>query len=144
MPTSLFKSLVLGLILALSQPTFAQENEMDPAETYTLFCGSSKALSAWAKANGQNVTTADLREMSEQRSPLLNVLKNGERAIQDLLTEGSKSDTGPFGAILTCGMIVQLKSEILAKGCYDLKTNKPVRDSGGILACENLMARLPK
>lgn len=144
MTIQLFKSLALTLLLTLTTPANAQENEMDPAESYTLFCGSSKALTIWAKANGQKLTSDDISEMVSQRAPILDVLKNGERGIQRLLAEGSKTDTGPFGAILTCGMIVQLKSEILAKGCYDLSTNKPVRDNGGILACENLMARLPK
>lgn len=142
---SILSLATLAFLIASALPAQAQEeSEMDPAETYAMFCGSRAELTAWAKSKGQKITKSDFLELSEQRSPILNVLKNGKRAIKQILDEGDKSDTGPFGAILTCGMLVQIKDQVLQKGCYDLSTNKPVRDAGGIKACEDLMSRLPK
>ena len=71
-------------------------------------------------------------------------MKNGKAGIQRVLQEGEAQDTGPFGLIIACGLINELKVDIKKKGCTDLATNKAVKDNGGIAACEEVMASLPR
>jgi len=40
-------------------------------------------------------------------------------------------------------MIDQMKNEIKAEGCYDLKTNTAQKDNGGIKACSELLKKIP-
>lgn len=136
------KFLMSVALLSLSTHSMAALTEQQ--ETYAMFCGSRADLKEFAQSKGQKITNKDILELSQSRAPLLNVLKKGKQGIKELLDEGNASDTGPFGVIIACGMIDQLKQEILAEGCYDLKTNKAVRDQGGIEACAEVMASLPK
>lgn len=141
---TILSALVFALSLHSSQ-SMAQDSgpeEVTPENSYTMFCGSLEELKTMAKAKGEKITAKDLEELNSSRADILTVLAQGKSAIERILAEGSKSDTGSFGAILTCGMIVEMKSDIVAKGCVDLKTNKSVKDNGGIAACESMMNSL--
>jgi hypothetical protein len=133
-------SKILILSMIISNIAHAASDE------YSLFCGNKAQLEAVMHAQGQtgSLTKKDIKELSEQRAPLLSVLAKGVQGIREVLDEGNKSDTGGFGALLVCGLATQLKSEIQASGCYDLQTNQPVMDNGGIAACETLLAAVPK
>lgn len=112
-------------------------------ESYAMFCGSIEDLKELAISKGEKLTKKDIIEISKSREGVLDVLKTGKKGLQKLLDEGSRADTGPFGVIMTCGMIDQLKTEIKTEGCYDLKTNLAVKDNGGIKACSDLLKTLP-
>lgn len=140
------KSILLATFISLSTlsfSAFAQDSE-NPAESFAMFCGSRAELTQLAKAQGQKITKADLAELNQSRRPILNILVNGNEAIQQLLDEGSKANTGAFGVVMACGMIDQLKNEISQKGCVDLETNKAVMNVSGIQACEAVMKKLNK
>ncbi|GIL17867.1 MAG: hypothetical protein BroJett040_16180 [Oligoflexia bacterium] len=142
------KNLMMILVASLvALPTMAEQGAPTPEENYTMFCGTRKQLVDFLVANGQDVsriTDADFVELNQTRKPVLRILQNGQRAIDQILDQGSKSDTGPFGAILACSVIVGVKTQIQQNGCVDLATNKIVRDKGGIAACEELMKRIPR
>lgn len=132
------KQLLLTLALVLTSTAFASN------ENYIMFCGNKAALSKLAQEQGMEMTAEDLKEISESRGPVLEILKNGKAGIQRVLQEGEAQDTGPFGLIIACGLINELKVDIKKKGCTDLATNKAVKDNGGIAACEEVMASLPR
>lgn len=116
------------------------------SDDYVIFCGNKQQIEDVMHAQGQkgSLTKKDIKEISEQRAPLLSVLAKGAQGIRKVLDEGSKADTGGFGALLVCGLATQLKTEIQTLGCYDFQTNQPVMDNGGIAACESLLAAVPK
>lgn len=131
------------MFFSLSQ-VFAQEGELSLADQYTMMCGDLESVLEYAGAQGEKPTKADIAELNESRVPLLKILKTGAKGIQEILDEGSKSDTGPFGAIMACSMLVQIKSQIKESGCTDLATGKRVSDKGGIAACAKLLKGIKK
>lgn len=135
------KNLMIVMALLLSVKSMAALTEQQ--ETYAMFCGTKADLKEFASAKGQVLTNKDILEVNESRAPILKVLKTGNKGVQELIKEGSANSTGIFGVLITCGMITQLKKEITTEGCYDLKTNKAVKDNGGIKACSDLMAKMP-
>lgn len=112
--------------------------------TYTMYCGSKPEIKALAIAEGKTFTDAELDELGESRKPILDILLNGDVAIQSLLDSGSKSDTGPFGAIIACSVIDSIKNKILKNGCRDWKTNKIIKNISGIAACDDFLKRIKK
>lgn len=133
------KNLLFAMIMLSSSMVFANDSE-----TYVMFCGSKSDLEKFASEQYMVISAHDLKDMKESRAPILDILRNGEKGIQRVLELGEQQDTGGFGALIACGMIDQLKEEIKEKGCYDLTTNRAVKDKGGIAACTELLARLPK
>lgn len=127
----------------LSFSAFAQDSE-NPAENFAMFCGTRAELIQLAKARGQEIAKADFAEINQWRRPILNILANGNEAIQQLLDEGSKANTGAFGVVMACGVIDQFKNDISQKGCMDLETNKAVMNVSGFQACEAVMKKLNK
>lgn len=134
------KYLFLVLVMLASSIALADETE----KTYVMFCGNKAALEKMAAEEGFTITKEDLLEMNETRAPILDILKNGAEGIERQLELGNSQDTGAFGVIISCGMIDQVKDLIKKKGCFDLKTNKVVKDKGGIAACAEIMAKLPR
>lgn len=134
------KKLITIAVLLLSVKAMALTEQQ---ETYAMFCGSRVDLTEFAISKGERITAKDIKELSETRAPVLDVLANGNEGLSRMLDEGNRTDTGAFGAIAACGIIVQLEKEIKKAGCYNLKTNKAVVDNGGIKACKALMAKLP-
>jgi hypothetical protein len=128
--------LTLAVLLFGGSNTFALDDDQSPQETYTLFCGSAKALSQIAEGEGRILSKAEVADLAKSRVPVLTILEKGAAGIQELLKQGSASETGGFGALLACGVITQVKAIIIAKGCTDLSTGKVVKDHGGIAACE--------
>lgn len=133
------KNLLFAMVLLSSSMVFANDSE-----SYVMFCGNKAALTKLAAEQGDVVTAEDIKEIKESRAPILDILKNGKKGIQRLLELGEQQDTGGFGVLVACGMIDQLKEEIKQKGCTDLTTNRAVKDKGGIAACAELMANLPR
>lgn len=125
--------------LAIELPAEAVEEQ---EQTFTLLCGSREDLQAFASKTGEKVTEADLAQVKQSRQFILQVLKDPQPALKAVLDEGNKSDTGAFGLLITCGALVVMKDKILEKGCYDLDTNQPVKDNGGIAACEKIIEQL--
>lgn len=116
-----------------------------PSQDWIMFCGDQKTFSEHAEREfGGKPSAKELKELNESRKPILKVLAGGNKAIKELLDEGSRSDTGPFGVIMACGMLVNLKHEIAEKGCFSLTSTAPIKDKGGIKACEDLLAKMPK
>jgi hypothetical protein len=130
------------LLLISSLSTFAkQTNE----ELFMTFCGSRSELSEYARKEGQQVITKGMiAQLIEQRAPVLEILRSGDEGIDRLLEKGSADDIGPFGALMACGIIDQNKTQIKARGCIDLKTNKLIRDNGGIDACSRMIKAVMK
>ncbi len=116
---------------------------VNPSEDWTIFCGDKKTLMDHFGA-GEVPTAQELEEINQSRLPILKILTGGKKAIAELLEEGSRSDTGAFGVIIACGVIENIKLEIKEKGCFSLTTNKPVKDKGGIKACEEVLSKLPR
>ncbi|MCM2351788.1 MAG: hypothetical protein NDI69_17365 [Bacteriovoracaceae bacterium] len=133
------KNLLLVMVMLSSSMVFANDSE-----SYVMFCGNKAALAKLAAEQGDVVTAEDIREIKESRAPILDILKNGKKSIQRLLEVSEQQDTGVFGVLAACGMINELKEDIKQKGCTDLTTNRVVKDKGGIAACVELMAKLPK
>jgi hypothetical protein len=116
-----------------------------PSQEWVMFCGDSKTVVQHVKKEyGQRPTSKDLKEMKESRAPLLRLLIGGSRAMSDLLKEAGQSDHGVFGVMVPCGIMVNIKHEIIEKGCFDLDTGKVIKDKGGINACEKFLDSLPK
>jgi hypothetical protein len=139
------KSIILAAVISALGFSSAQANEPTAAENYAMFCGSRNELISFLKSQGQDtdaITEAELLDLNQGRMAMIRILKNGNSAIQELIAEGSKADTGAFGAIMACGVLVELKNDVLKKGCYDLSTNKPVKNKNGIEACEVLLAKI--
>ena len=132
------KYLLLALALVLSSTAFANN------ETYTMFCGNRAALIKLANEQGLEMTSEELKEITETRAPVLDILKNGNAGIQRVLEQGQAQDTGAFGVLIACGVINEMKDLIRKKGCTDLTTNRAIKDNGGIAACEEVMAKLPR
>lgn len=128
--------LVVILVLLASFNTHASDEE----DAKLLFCGS---LAQIKQAFG-NPTKAELAELVQSRKGMTNVLKNGKKAMKDLLDSGSKNDIGAFPLLGTCGMIVNLKAEIRQGKCFDLETNTPLADKGAVGACEQVLESLEK
>ena len=128
-----------------------ESDESTTAENYAMFCGSREDLLSMMKSRGEEVseaTESDFVELNKQREPLLKILKNGDSAIKEILAEGNKSDTGPLGVILACGILEQIKSEVIAKGCFDLASNRAFKNKqalkANIQACEAVLEKLNK
>lgn len=115
-----------------------------PSEEWIVFCGDKQSLLAHFGASGQKPTAAELKEANASRLPILKILAEGKKGIAAVLEEGNRSDTGGFGVVIACGMIDQIKHEIKEKGCYSLTSKTPVKDKGGIKACEEVLAKLPR
>lgn len=115
-----------------------------PSEDWIMFCGDKKTLLEHFGAAGETPTTAELKEANESRKPILKVLAEGKKGIAALLEEGNRTDTGPFGVLLACGVIDKIKHEIKEKGCYSLTSKTPVKDKGGIKACAEVLSKLPR
>lgn len=124
------------LILSMNAMAYTEQEE-----SYIGFCGSKAQLEELFQGP---LSPADLKEIKAQRANILHVLKNGQKGLQDIIAEGDRTDVGGFGVLVVCGVINQIKNEIKADGCYDLKTNKPVRDNGGIAVCTAAMEKLEK
>lgn len=129
---------IAALVLSMNAMAYTEQEE-----SYITMCGSREALKELYNVEGP-IKTSDLKELIDQRAPILNVLKKGSKGIAEVLEQGSKDDIGGFGVVIVCGSINYLKNEIAANGCYDLKTNKPVRDNGGIAACSAVMEKIEK
>lgn len=123
--------------------TFSHAYAVNPSQDWILFCGD-QATFLDHMGPGIKPSTKDLREVDKSRGPILKVLTEGKKGLAELLKEGNRSDTGPFGAILACGVIEKIKYEIKDKGCYLLLSNKRVSDQGGIKACEEFLSRMPR
>ncbi len=136
------------MVLALTcTRSHATQNSAEPqaAETYSMFCGDRAAIESFARSQGaSSVSEAEFAELNDQRQVILKVLSKGAVGLQELLDEGSRSNTGVFGVILACGLLDSIKTEVQNQGCYDLVTNQPVMDQGGIAACADVMSRLPR
>jgi hypothetical protein len=139
--------LVLGFSL-LTSASFAQsqadvEGMSDAESLWLAQCGSAEELKVLT--GGKPLSKADKKELNEMRAPVQKVLNNGEAGIKEVLEEGSKQDTGAFGAIMVCSLLNSMKPLIAQKGCVpNLSSNQKVYDGPGFAACEKLMANLPK
>ncbi len=116
---------------------------VNPSEDWISFCGDKKTFIDHF-GPGEVPTAQELAELNESRLPILKVLTGGKKAIAELLEEGNRSDTGAFGVIIACGVIDKIKLEIKEKGCFSLTSKKPVKDKGGIKACEEVLSKLPR
>lgn len=130
------KNLVVILVLLSGFNANASEEE----NAKLMFCGSLAQI----KQSFGNPSKAELAELIQSRRGMTNILKNGKKAMQELLDKGSKNDIGAFPLIGTCGMIVNLKEEIRQGQCIDLETNKPLTDNGAVAACEQVFKSLEK
>jgi hypothetical protein len=142
-------SFMLVALLAFVGVVTAQATEnsagLNAAETYNMFCGDRAAIEAFARSQGAtSVSETEFAELNEQRQVILKVLQKGAAGLQELLNEGSRSDTGPFGVLLACGVLDSIKAEVQSKGCYDLVSHQAVKDQGGLAACADVMSRLPR
>ncbi len=135
--------LVLTAILMSGSMAFAQQEEVlsdaQIQETYAVQCGTLEEV---GKAVGQDmstITAEEKKELQEMRKTTYDVLVGGEKAIQALLDEGNKNDTGGFGVILACGLIDQIGSKISEKGCLNIETGETTKGEAGIKACKSVM-----
>lgn len=128
---------VASLVVAFSMSASAAQ----PSDGYVGFCGSKAQLVEYARKTGGTVTATDLKDLSKRRAPVLDVLANGKDGLDRLLAQGSKDSMGGFNVLAACGVLQELAPEIKESGCYDLKTNKPVFDKGGIAICVEIMKR---
>lgn len=131
------------LVSAVSSAVFAAGT---PSDNYIMFCGGKTQIEKFMNDQGHSgkLSKNDLKELNEQRSPVLDILENGDAGIQRLLDLGDKQDVGGFGVLMACGVITSVKTEIAESGCLNLVTNKAVLDNGGIEACERTMAAVQK
>lgn len=142
------KKVILAVLLA-SSFSYAQDSTADDAaelqKTYMLTCGTYSQAAEAADHAGEELSDSDKKELRDMRMPVLNVLRKGQQALQDIKDEGDKNDTGGFGLILTCGLIDQFSAQLKEKGCLDLETNEVVKDAaGGIALCQDLAKKLNK
>ena len=150
------KKYFLSLIVILATSTvFAQqaegEDKLSPEEiqkTYDFQCGSVADVIRSVKAENPDMkdelSADELKELIQTRSVMLDVLKNGAPAVQKMLEQGSKSDTGPFGALIACSMIDVLSEKISSEGCLDLSTGERISGGPGIDVCKEMVKKLKK
>lgn len=137
-PNLQLKLITISLLATIATGAFAQ------SDNYTMTCGSASDLRQLAAKEGMTISNEEMREFGAGRVHVLDVLENGKAAIKRLLDLGSKEDLGSFPALVTCGVIVELKDEIKANGCADLLTNEVVLDNGGVKACEDHLKKIRK
>lgn len=131
--------IVLAAIVISGSMAFAQLDNSQVEETYAIQCGTLEDVS---KVVGQDMATAtdeEKKELQEIRQSTYDVLVGGEKAIQKLLDDGNKSDTGGFGVILACGMIEQIGAKVSEKGCLNMATGETTKGEAGIKACKSVM-----
>lgn len=133
----------LAAILLCGSVSFAQEQEIiseaQKQETYAIQCGTLEQVATAIGQSAESITEDDKKVLQEIRGGTFEVLVGGEKAIQKLLDEGSKADTGGFGVLLACGMIEQIDSMIAEKGCLNLTTQETTKGEAGIAACKSVM-----
>ncbi|AZZ35937.1 hypothetical protein CIK05_03725 [Bdellovibrio sp. qaytius] len=135
--------LVLAGVLMCGSIAFAQDDEVitdaEIQENYAIQCGT---LEEMGQVVGQDISTAsdaDKKELQDIRQVNFDVLVGGQKAIQKLLDEGSKSDTGGFGAVIACTMVDQMSSRISEKGCLNIATGETTKGEAGIAACKAVL-----
>jgi hypothetical protein len=135
------KRLLLAILLSgiFSQAAHAEQG---PESIYPFYCGTKEEV--LAASGGGTASEEEWNELIEQRSVVLQTLLTPKESLKKMYEEGSKNDTGPFGVLMACGIIVQLNPRLAEKGCVDLKTNQVVRDQGAVALCQDLIARLGK
>jgi hypothetical protein len=137
--------LLLSVSMLVNLTSFAQAADPTDADKYTMFCGSRTQLIEYFKNQGEDIskiTDKDFVELNQSRLPFLKIVELGQKGIEDLLEEGSNTDTGPFGAIIACGMLLEIKTEVLKNGCHNLETNKSVFSSDNLVACQDFMKKV--
>ena len=135
------KMMTILCLLSVCTAAFATSLS-EQAEAYVIFCGTKNDLKTFLASKGEKMTAKDVAEAIQTRAAVLNVLKTGKKGIQDLLAQGERSEAGPLGVLMTCGIIDQIKNEIQNRGCSDLKNNQVVRNSGGLPACDEIMKKM--
>ena len=138
------KKIIFSLfILTATASAFAQEmSDKEKQEIFAMQCGSVEDIAKAMGTTADQFTDKDKKEISEIRSATLAIVKDGSAGIKKLLEDGSKSDTGVFGAVLACGLVDQISDMIKEKGCLDLETNQVIKASSEIDNCSELVKKL--
>lgn len=121
-----------SVVLLGSSVSFAAPSK---AETYAGFCGSLEAVE---KVAGEKLSDQELQELTEQRTPILDVLRNGQEAVDALANQ----ENGPIVVLLVCGVLDEISAQVAEKGCTDLNSGDVVHDNGGLAACQQVMTAI--
>lgn len=148
--TAMFCVLISTVATLAAEPRAAAQNEQvgpsaqEIEDLYIFQCGSIDETIKLINGNSKDLTDSDINEIIEMRKINLSIIREGKPAIIKLLDEGSKNNTGNFGALLACGVVVQISEKVKERGCLDLKTNEVVKDGAGLSLCEEMLSLIKK
>lgn len=121
-----------------SEGPSAQEIE----ELFIFQCGSLEEMTNILKLKTNDLSDAEKAEVINSRKINLSIIREGAPAVKLLLKQGSKQDTGGFGAILACGLVSQISEKVRERGCVDLETNEVIKDGPGIEICNEMIKKV--
>lgn len=128
------------LICALAtHATESQESELTEKEMEEFYISQCRSVDEMAKILNEDVkdiTESDMIILIESRKMNISIIREGAPAIKRVIEDGSRSDTGPFGAMLACGVVNYIEAKVKERGCLDLETNEVIMDGPGFAACK--------
>lgn len=147
------KFVTLFCVLISTLMTFAGESklslqnglaEQEIEEFYIFQCGTLEEMTKILKVEVRDLSDADIEEVIKSRKINLSIIREGMPAIKKLIAEGSKNDTGGFGALLACGVVNNISEKVKERGCLDLETNDVVSEGPGFAICKEMLSKVKK
>lgn len=114
---------------------------LDESELESAFVMSCRSLEEIKSMAGQDLTATGLEELILFRKPIINIIKNGQLAIDSLMQDPTYTGYANEMIAANCSLIVQMQSKVQDLGCLDLETHESIKSGAGFAICPDVVKK---